>query len=512
MSDSHELSTSADGDPNTDPNIAIASALIDAARGFVLDPPDRTAPVVQFASPDEITAAFADVAPIELGPKVQPQDSETMKRIAELVIDFSVHTTHPRFFNQNFAGPDPIAVAGDWLATALNTTSATFEAAPTFTLMESAVLRKLAAVAGWPDYPTSGLAPGLFAPGGSTATLYALQLARHRQQPDLVREGSSAHNRVLFVSDTGHYAAVKSAALLGLGMDAVIKVATNDAGAMLPSALNAAIDAAVADGATPFCVIGTAGTTVTSAFDPLDKLADICEARGLWLHVDGAWGGSALFSPSQRHRLAGIERADSFVWNLHKMMGMTQQCSALLVKDPGQLGPCFATGADYIFQPDKLFAEEDSGDRHFQCARRVDVLKLWLAWNAHGDAGFAERIDHAVALADYTRTSIADSDGAFVEVGGEFTNVVFVWVPPEMRPFSLATMTPTDRDRLHALAPMMKARLQQRGSAMLGFQPVHDVNTFRLLFMNPSVRFGDVNFTLAELAEVGADAWSEFAS
>jgi len=298
-------------------DVASATAIIEAARSHVLDPPARDAKVVRLSSPDEIRAAFAAVAPIELADSVTAQPATAMAELAQLVIDHSVHTSHPRFFNQNFAGPDPVAVSGDWLASALNTTNATFEAAPTFTLMEAAVLRKLARVAGWPDYPESGLAPGLFAPGGSTGTLYALQLARHRQQPDLVRTGASAERRVLFVSDTGHYAAVKSAALLGLGMDAVIKVATTPAGAMRPDALEASIEKARADGATPFCVIGTAGTTVTSAFDPLDALADICEAENLWLHVDGAWGGSALFSPAERHRLAGIERADSFVWNLH---------------------------------------------------------------------------------------------------------------------------------------------------------------------------------------------------
>jgi len=431
-----------------------------------------------------------------------------MAELAQLVIDYSVHTSHPRFFNQNFAGPDPVAVAGDWLAAALNTTNATFEAAPTFTLMESAVLRKLARLAGWPEYPASSPAPGLFAPGGSTGMLYALQLARHRQQPDLVRTGASAERRVLFVSETGHYSAVKCASLLGLGREAVIKIAADDAGAMQPDALVTAIAQAKQDGATPFCVIGTAGTTVTSAFDPLDAIADICEQHELWLHVDGAWGGSALFSPAERHRLAGIERADSFVWNLHKMMGMTQQCSALLVKDPGQLAPCFATGADYLFQPDKLFSAEDSGDRHFQCARRVDVLKLWLAWNAYGDQGFAERIDHAVGLADHTRAAIAASDGAFIEVTGQFTNVIFLWVPPELRPLSFAELDDPTRAMLHDLAPLTKARLQQSGTTMLGYQPIHGVNTFRLLYMNPVVTTADVDTALAHVATAAAEAWA----
>ena len=288
------------------------------------------------------------------------------------------------------------------------------------------------------------------------------------------------------------HVATKSAALLGLGTDAVVEVATDPAGAMIPSALRDAIGAARASGAVPFAVIGTAGTTVTSAFDDLDALADICQAESLWLHVDGCYGGSALFSKRHRYLLRGVERSDSFVWNLHKMMGMTQQCTALLVRDPTRLAPCFAGQADYLFQPDKLNADYDSGDRTFQCARRVDVLKLWLAWKHHGDDGFAARIDHAVAMADHARRRIADSGGRFaVVVAGGFTNVVFAWVPPAHRPLdldpgSIAALPAGVAAELHALAPAIKAEMQRQGTAMVGYQPIAGLNTFRLLFMNPA--------------------------
>jgi len=259
----------------------------------------------------------------------------------------------------------------------------------------------------------------------------------------------------------------------------------------------------------PFAIIATSGTTVTSAFDDLHALADIAEAQEVWLHVDGCYGGSALFSPTHRHLLAGVERSDSFVWNLHKMMGVTQQCTALLVADPGQLGPCFATGADYIFQPDKLNGEFDSGDRHFQCARRVDALKLWLMWNARGDEGFAARIDHAVAMADHVRARIADSDGAFATVApGSFTNVVFVWVPPELRPFTPTQLSDEQAARLHAVAPKIKARMQLDGRALLGYQPIDDLNCFRFLFMNSAVTQSDIDVTLADLDRYGTQEWA----
>ena len=485
------------------------------ALAYVVDSPKGDDPVIDLASPRELLAAFEETVALSFDDRAPAQDDELLLAAVDLVVKHSVHTSHPRFINQNFAGPDPVSVVGDWLGAALNTTGATFEAAPVFTLMESAVLSKLGRIAGYvssEDDHVPTLPPGLFCPGGSTATLYALQLARHRRQPDIVRVGASGERLTLFVSRSGHYAATKSAALLGLGTDAVIKVDSDADGAIIPAALEAAVASSKDAGEVPFAVIATSGTTVTSAFDDIDALADICEANDLWLHVDGCYGGSALFSEKHRHLLTGVERSDSFVWNLHKMMGMTQQCTALLVRDPEQLTACFAGKADYLFQPDKLNAEYDSGDRTFQCARRIDVLKLWLSWHHHGDAGFAARIDHAVDMANHTRARIAASDGAFATlVSGDFTNVVFAWVPEEDRPLTLtpnptADLAPEVFERLNELPPQVKARMQSEGTAMVGFQPIAGLNTFRMLFMNPAVSTTDVDVMLDRIAEYGQAA------
>lgn len=482
--------------------------LAERVLAYVIDPPSGDDPVINHASPAELRARFADVLPLEIVDETGV-GIDDLAAAVDLVIHHSMQTTHPRFLNQNWAGPDPISVVADFLGAALNTTAATFEVAPVFTVIESAVLHRLATMIGYPvgDEPVPALPPGIFCPGGSTATLYALQLARHRRDPDIIHRGIGAVRQLVFCSASAHYQALKSAALLGLGRDAVIKVADDHDGAIVPAALTTAIDDAFARGDEPLAVIATAGTTVTAAFDDLHALADICERHGIWLHVDGCYGGAAIFSDTTRHLLDGLERSDSFVLNLHKMMGATQQCTALLVRDPEQLEPCFGVQADYIFQPDKLHGEWDTGDRTFQCGRRPDALKLWLMWKAHGDEAFAARIDHAMAMAQYARDRIAASDGAFVPVvEGSFTNVVFVWVPPDLRPLDIATIDDTTRARLHALAPKIKARFQAEGTAMLGYQPIHGVNTFRLIFMNPAVAETDIDAALAHIDAYGRAA------
>ena len=279
--------------------------------------------------------------------------------------------------------------------------------------------------------------------GASLAQLHALQLARHRLQPDFVTAGSDGRRLRILVSDSGHYAAEKIAAVMGLGRTSVVSVSTDAAGVMDVDAL----DECLSDEAEVLAVIATAGTTVTAAFDPIGAIADRCEEHGIWLHVDAAYGGAALLSPIERRRLSGIERADSVVWNLHKMAGLTQQCTALLVREPERLLTTFATGADYLFQPDKANADLDAGDRSLQCGRRVDALKAWLTWKSRGDIGMAARVDHAVALADHARRRVAERDDVAFIVAGDFTNVCLTWVRPNSARSILARSSPLNTQR-----------------------------------------------------------------
>ena len=488
----------------------VAKRMAEQAMDYVFNPPVADDRVIDYASPDELIADFAATVGLAIDADQLAVEPDALVKAAQTILDRSMHTSHPRFLNQNFAGPEPIAVVGDWMAAALNTTNATFEVAPVFTMMERAVITKLAGLAGYPiDTKSGALPPGIFCPGGSSATLHALQLARHRVQPDILQSGSNGEQLVVFVSGAAHYATLKSAALMGLGMQAVVEVETDAEGAMVPAGLQVAVAQARSEGRRPFAVVATAGTTVTSAFDPLETIADICETEDLWLHVDGCWGGSSLFSPRHAHLMAGVERSDSLVWNLHKMMGITQQCSVLLVKDPSQLVPVFSTQATYIFQADKQFGEYDAGDRTFHCGRRVDVLKAWLTWKTFGDQGFAERVDHAVALADHTRATLAARVDFAMLVPGSFTNVCFVWVPPELRPLDLARLDPIDHQRLHGLATRIKGRMQQEGAAMVNFQPVHGINAFRLLYMNPRVTGADIDAIVDLIATYGAEEWAQ---
>lgn len=450
----------------------------------------RDVPVCRLAGPAALREVFAATGvPLALTADEPAHDVAALLAAIDATIDHSVRTLHPRFFNQNFAGADPAAVLGDWLGAALSTTMATYEAAPVFTLMEQAVLARLAALADWPAHE------GLLVPGGSFANLYALHLARLRVDPDCLERGHGGERLVAFTSAHAHYSLKKAVMLLGLGRRALVAVACDERGRMRPDALADALAAARARGERPFFVNATAGTTVLGAFDPLPELADLCARDGLWLHVDGTFGASALCSPRERGRMAGVARADSLAWNLHKMLGVTQQCAALLVRRPGSLRAAFATGAEYLFQPDKPHAELDTGDLTFQCARRVDALKAWLTWKVRGEVGLARRVDRAVALAQACARRISEDPRFCLAAPASWVNVCFWWVPPTLRP--LDRSRPDVDAALHALAPRIKERMLAAGDAMVGYQPIDGgPNCFRLLFINPAVEVADIDAVL----------------
>jgi len=474
---------------------------------YVASGGDRSKKVVELASPEEIAAAFDKAgASLALADEEGAAGEAALHKALDATLEYSVRTHHPNFFNQLYGAVDPMGVAADWAAVAANTNVHTFEVAPVFTVVEREVLSKMARCVGGPFAEQHD---GLFVPGGSIANTYAMHLARTRAFPDAATKGAAAGPRlVAFTSEQSHYSYKKAAMLTGLGSDNLVAVPCDETGGMLPDALDAAMKAAAADGAVPFFVGATAGTTVTGAFDPFNTIADVCERHGAYMHVDGAWGAATLLSskPEVRGLMAGAERADSLAWNAHKLMGAPLQCSAFITRHPGALQATCSTKAAYLFQPDKLYAEYDLGDKTIQCGRRADAFKLWFAWKALGDAGWSRRVDHCVELAVHFEHRLAASGGEFVLAKPRtYANVCFWYVPPSMRPWNPATASDEDKAAMGRVAVEIKAEMQRRGLAMIGFQPLDDLpNFFRIVFPSGiNTSKADLDKLLASIAEIG---------
>ena len=171
---------------------------------------------------------------------------------------------------------------------------------------------------------------GITQSGGSGANLAAFVIARRDLFPKTQSDGNEGVKLAIFTSQAGHYSVEKAARVCGLGSRNVWQIPTDTEGRICADKLERAIKTAWDQGYEPFFANATAGITVMGAYDPLEEIADICQAYGLWFHVDASWGGSVVFSDKYRFRLNGAERTNSLTANPHKMLGVLVTCSFLL--------------------------------------------------------------------------------------------------------------------------------------------------------------------------------------
>lgn len=466
-------------------------------KNAVFDGTDRRKRVLDFHDPDDLLKIF------DFDVNRTAGNHEDLLRLLDDVIQYSVKTGHPYFVNQLYSSVDPYGLIGQWLTDALNPSVYTYEVSPVFTLMEEIVLKEMRKIVGFPD----GKGDGIFCPGGSMANGYAISCARHKFMPDIKRKGLCGLQRlVLFTSVDAHYSVKKMASFLGIGTDNVYLIKTDTRGRMDADHLLNEIQRCISEGGQPFMVSATAGTTVIGAFDPLERIADICERFGLWMHVDAAWGGGALVSRKHRALLKGIQRADSVTWNPHKLLTAPQQCSTLLLRHEGILSGAHSANAAYLFQKDKFYdTKYDTGDKHVQCGRRADVLKFWFMWKAKGISGFEQHVDKVFDNAVFFTESIRNRPGFELVIDQpEFTNICFWYIPPSLR--TLDKTSPEYKERLNKVAPKIKERMMKEGSMMVTYQPQRDwPNFFRIVFQNSGLNHDDMLHLIEEFERLGMD-------
>jgi len=338
-------------------------------------------------------------------------DDEFIAVLKQLIKSTPKTASHS-FFNQLFGGRMNRSTLGDLLAVMLNNSMYTYKVAGPQVGVEKIILRKICEMIGYPNS-----ADGTFAPGGSMSNYMAVLMARDKYDPDSQMEGVS-RRMVLYTSETSHYSIAKNASFVGVGRNQVRKVKNNDRGEMLASDLESQIKDDLEKGYFPFFVNATAGTTVLGAFDDVQAISAICKKYDLWLHLDGAYCGSVIFSNNYKHLVRGIELTDSFSVNAHKMLGTPLSCSIIVAKNKKHLYESFSNDAEYLYQTAN--DEFNLGKTSLQCGRRNDALKLWTLWKSSGSNGLEQLVDHQFHLAqiardyvenhpDYTLYSFEDS-------------------------------------------------------------------------------------------------------
>lgn len=352
----------------------------------------------------------ARVAPGELIGKLPasaPERGEPMDAILAdldaLILPGITHWQHPRFFGYFPSGGSLTSVLGDLVSTGLGVIGLNWQASPALTELEQVTtdwLRDLL-----------GLSPafsGVIQDTASAASFVALVCARERTTGyGAAREGLQAGEAplVVYTSAQAHSSVEKAALLAGFGRRHVRAVGLDAEFRMDVPALEAAIRADRAAGLRPCAVVATTGTTATTAMDPIAAIAAVARREGLWLHVDGAMGGSAMLLPECRHHWEGIEAADSIVVNPHKWLTIAFDCSLYLVRDPEHLVRVMSTNPSYL-QTAVDTQVRNYRDWGIPLGRRFRALKLWLTLREQGAEAIRARLRRDLANAQWLAAEV----------------------------------------------------------------------------------------------------------
>ena len=437
--------------------------------------------VLEYHSPNELTKILALHKPEKNG------DWEAVFEWVEKYLTYSVKTNHSAFVNRMWVGANLPSVVGEIVAAVTNTSACTFESAPVSTLIEKYMIEQMLDLVGFEQ------GEGQMTTGSSNANMIAMMSARNTWNSDVKIDGLCDQKKLYaFVGADSHYSMDKAANILGIGTGQLVKVDLNDNGEMIPEALRKSIEKVISEGSEPFFVAATAGTTVRGAYDSIEPLIELRKEFGFWLHVDGAWGGASVLSPRLKQKyLKGLEEADSFTCDFHKMLGASLMCNVLLInKRVHNFGTVLSAGdCSYLFRDEEINEVEDFGTVSLQCGRRVDSLKWFLDWKFFGREGLAKRVEEYLLLCEYAESLVVESNELEMVVARTSFNICFRYK--------------VDENRSNALNLALRTTLYQEGLSLVGVAYIDGKMVMRLLVTNPDVTKKDVDTFFAHVIEVG---------
>jgi aromatic-L-amino-acid/L-tryptophan decarboxylase len=436
-------------------------------------------PVLQPASRDEMAARIDEPAPADGRPFETALD-----RLNRDVLPFVGHFDHPRFFGYiPGAGTWPAAL-GDLIASATNIDAGAWREAAGPSQLELTVLDWFRA---WIGYPST--AAGVLVSGGSAANLTAIACGRE------AIVGPMSPRIVAYTSDQTHSSLARAARHLGFRPDQIRVLATDDRFRLRVDDLAAAIDADVAAGRLPFLVSANAGTTNTGAVDDLAAIAAVCRERGIWLHVDGAYGAFAVLTSRGREALRGLELADSVTLDPHKWLAMPFEVGCLMVRDGAALEAAFELHPEYLQERAHGVQSVNFADRGLQLTRASRAIKVWLAIQTFGVDAFRAAIDRAIDLTLEAQQAIAADDRLELVTPASLGVLTFRRRGPAGEDDET-----TDR-RNEAIV----AGLAAEGDVLLTSTVIRGRYAIRLCVLNHSSAWSDVAYALDRVATASVD-------
>lgn len=330
-------------------------------------------------------------------------NTSNVNHFLKVYLDNSQHLHHPHYIGHQVSASHLASAVADFIHGVINNPMAIYEMGPSASIIEQTIVNWMLDKAGWfkghaiddfNDIPGNG--GGVLTHGGSMANLTALLSARAKAAPEAWSEGNP-DNLVVMGSEVAHYSVARSISIMGMGKKNLVTIPTTATEVMKPEYLESVYKRTKEEGKKVMAVIANACATSTGLYDPLDEIGQFCNENNLWYHVDGAHGASALVSDNEKHLMKGLHRADSMIWDTHKMLRTTTLCAAVLFKEAKDLTKTFQQKGSYLFH-DKEKPGFDLMPYTIECTKSGMGTKLFWVLAAEGEQGIAEYIDRQFSI------------------------------------------------------------------------------------------------------------------
>ena len=447
---------------------------------------------------------FTGILPAELAERFSHLDldsprqslEDTLSELESLYLNDAVYFHHPRYMMHLNPPVSRPAIAAELIQAAINTSVDTWDQSAGGTFIEQSLIDWTLKKIGFPQG-----SDGIFTSGGTQSNLMALLLARdnyclkHLNGHSIQLHGlpPEAGRFRIFTSCVSHFSIQKAAALLGLGFESVVSIPVDKGFRMDPGALRRSLAQCRANGEIPIAVVATMGTTDFGSIDPIAAIKEVCDAYGMWLHADAAYGCGLLTSPKNRWLIEDIHHADSVTVDYHKSFLQPVACGAFFAKISTDLA-CLTYHAEYLNPlSQKLEGTPNLVCKSLQTTRRFDALKLWVTLRTIGPDTIGEVFDNLIDLAHNAwQAHHQDPELEFIHEP-VLSTLVFRFVPARL----------ADHNGLNELNLEIRKWLSRHGKALIASTRIQGTLYLKLTLLNPAVTLTDVSDVIAMIKMAG---------
>lgn len=395
--------------------------------------------------------------------------SASPEDLFDKIIRESIHIHHPNYMGHQVNSPAPITALAAMTVDLLNNGMGVYEMGVAGTALDRLIIRLVARKMGFDD-----ASDGVITSGGTMANLTALLTARSNQATEEVWQEGTRKQYALLVSEQAHYSVDRAARIMGWGAKGIIKIPTDAHFRMRTELLEDFFAKAKSKNVEVLAVVGAACSTSTGAYDDLEAIADFCEKHQLWFHVDGAHGAAAIYSPTYRHLVKGIERADSVLMDFHKMLMTPALTTALIFKDGTTNFRTFAQEAEYLWEAQEDLDWYNLAKRTFECTKTMMSFKVYSLLHTYGEVLFEEYVTKVIGTAHQLHELLL-ADGAFEVAAPPQANIIcFRYAPQDL-----------SKAEINSLNLKIREEMKKDGTFYIVKTTLRGENYLRCTFTNP---------------------------